>query len=58
MTKKKRLAPEDVDGGQLFASLSETVLARQEVVRQVTNDEDKVAERRRTVRKCDILIGR
>ena len=47
---------EDVDGGQLFPGLPEAVLAGQEVVGQVADDEDEVSERRRTIRKRDVSI--
>ena len=35
---------EDIDGGQLFPRLAETVLAGQEVVGQVPDDQDEVSE--------------
>ena len=47
---------EDVDWGQLFPGLPEAVLAGQEVVGQVADDEDEVSERRRTIRKRDVSI--
>ena len=35
---------EDIDGGQLFPRLAEVVLAGQEVVGQVPDDQDEVSE--------------
>jgi hypothetical protein len=47
---------EDVDGGQLLAGLSQVVFASQQMVGQVTDDENEMSERRRTVGERDVVV--